>query len=137
MPLPIELYVDPPLPPRHLAKRCTERFRLWRRKRRWMAEMADAAALGRLDDILNDIGMTHAELEELMAAPADSGRQFEIMAEMEGLDLDKLPSHVLREAMWQCTRCPFRAPCKRWLRTGEWRHQGDSRCPNAALLHPH
>lgn len=117
-----------------LAARCRERFRAWRQKRRWVGEMRDAAALGRLDEVLDDVGMTHAELDELIAAPADAGLQFAQMAELQGADLDRIPPARLREAIRKCTRCTSRTACKRWLRDGEWRYDGDPRCPNAALL---
>ncbi len=97
--------------------------------------MAHAAALGRLDGILNDVGLTHAELNFLIAAPADAGRQFDHLAEMEGVDVHQLAPEVLREATWKCLRCPLRRPCKHWLRAGVWDGDGDTRCPNAALLH--
>ncbi len=116
-----------------LAARCAERFRAWRRKRRWVRELKDAQALGRLDEVLDDIGITRAEMDELMAAPADAGRQFEVMAKLEGVDLAQVDAGALREATWKCVRCDSRAPCKRWMRTGLWSYGGDPRCPNARL----
>jgi uncharacterized protein YjiS (DUF1127 family) len=133
---PAAIAVAAPLPSRNLTARFTERLRLWRQRRRWMSEMADAAQLGRLDDTLNDVGITRAELGALIEAPADAGRQFETLAEMAQIDLRRLSPAVLREALWVCTRCESRAPCQRWLRTGVWRDGADMRCPNAALF-PH
>lgn len=135
MVFPAELNFDPPVPPSHFVARAAERYRCWRRKRRWIAEMRKAAALGRLDEVLADLGLTRAELDELMATPADAGREFEIMARMEGLDPDRLRPEVLRDAMRNCMRCEARDACKCWLRTGVWRHDGDPRCPNAGLFH--
>jgi uncharacterized protein YjiS (DUF1127 family) len=137
MPVPAESYLYPDAPSSNFAARCAERFRAWRKKRRWVGEMSNAAALGRLDGLLEDVGMTRAELDELMAAPADAGSQFEKMAAIEGVDLEALPAHTVREAIWKCTRCASRKQCKRWLRTGVWQYDGDPRCPNAGLLHPH
>ena len=110
-----------------------ERVRDWRRRRRWIKEMANAAALGRLDDILDDAALTRAELDLLMQGPGDAGRQFETLAAMASLNLDHLSPEVRREAMWKCAGCTCRAACKRWLRTGVWRG-APMRCPNAALL---
>ena len=126
-----------PQPPHSLAARIAERWRLWRQRRRWISELQQVAALGRLDDLLGDIGISHADLDQLIDRPADAGRQFEQLAAMEQVDLRQFPPEVLREAEWACLRCECRAPCKRWLRTGAWEHDGDSRCPNAALLHHH
>jgi uncharacterized protein YjiS (DUF1127 family) len=134
MVFPAILNFDPPVPPSHFVSRCAERFRCWRRKRRFIAEMRQAAALGRLDEVLADLGLSRFELDDLMTAPADAGREFEIMARMEGFDPDRLRPEVLRDAMRKCARCEGRDACKRWLRTGEWHHDGDSRCPNAGLF---
>jgi len=126
----------PELPPmRDLAGRLTERFRGWRRHRRWVGEMADAAALGRLDELLDDVAMSRADLRFLIDAPDDAGLQFEQFADMAQLDLRQISPEVLREARWVCARCEHRSPCKRWLREGVWDDAGDPRCPNAALLH--
>ena len=117
-----------------LRARVTERFRLWRERRRWIAGMANAAAAGRLDGVLHDVGITRADLDALADGPVDAGRPFERLAELERVDLRKVSPAVLREAEWVCTRCACREDCGRWLRTGVWDHAGDSRCPNAALL---
>lgn len=121
------------LPLHGFAARVTERFRLWRQRRRWMGEMANAAALGRFDDILNDVGITRAELGVMIDAPADAGMQFETFADAAQIDLRHRSPAVLREAMWVCTFCECAEPCKHWLRTGVWRDGADMRCPNAAL----
>lgn len=123
-----------PVPPLHLAARIVERFRLWRERRRWVREMTAAATLSRLDDLLNDVELTRAELDRLIEGPPDAGRQLEALAGMEQIDLHSLDAAVLREATWTCARCQSRAACKRWLRDGVWRGDGDTRCPNAALL---
>ena len=125
---------SPPIAGPGLTARIAEYWRLWRQHRRWVGEIADAAALGRLDGMLNDLAMTRAELDLLIAAPADAGRQLEQMAEAEQADLHALSPDTLREASWTCIRCEKRAPCRRWLRTGVWDGRGDPRCPNAALL---
>ena len=135
MPIPAEIYLDnPPIPPSNLAASCAERFRGWRRKRRWMREMAKAATLGRLDEILADVGMTRAELEELMTEPDAAGLQFEKMARMLGIGPEQLPAGMVNTAVHVCMRCESRAACKRWLQSGKWHYEGDPRCPNAALL---
>ncbi len=135
-----EFFFDPVearAPAPSLAARLAARFRLWRRRRRWLAEMSEAAALGRLDDMLNDMSLTRAELGTLVDAPADAGTQFETFARLADVDLRELDPAVLREAIWKCTRCDCRTACKLWLRTGVWKHAGDQRCPNAELLRRH
>src|SRR5690242_1026939 len=64
-----------------------EHYRLWRERRRWIGEMTNAAALGRIDDVLGDVGVSRAELDTLLEEPADAGRQFETLAEMADIDL--------------------------------------------------
>lgn len=124
----------PPLSRAGIAARVAEYWRLWRQRRRWLAEMRNAAALGRLDEVLGDVGITRADLDYLAAAPADAGRQFEELAAIEHGDLRMLAPRVRREAGWTCLRCGSRAACKRWLHSGVWQRDGDPRCPNAALL---
>ena|ERR1051326_8602578 len=111
-----------------------ERFRSWRERRRWATELAAAAALGRLDSLLEDIAITRSELDALANGPADAGRQFEQWAAATHADLHQLDVAALREAFWVCARCACREPCKRWLRGQGWDANGDQRCPNAALL---
>ncbi|HEV2335293.1 MAG TPA: hypothetical protein VGS13_07340 [Stellaceae bacterium] len=132
---PIEFAVAAPLTARGLTARLAERLRRWRQHRRWIGDMANAAALGSLDDTLNDVGLTRTELDTLIEAPEDAGTQFETLAEMARVDLHKLDPAVLREASWVCRRCEARAPCTGWLRTGVWRSGVDMRCPNAAIFH--
>jgi uncharacterized protein YjiS (DUF1127 family) len=132
---PATTVLSPIRPPRGVTARLAERFRWWRRRRRWIGEMANAAALGRPGGTLDDVGITRAELDFLIKAPLDAGRQFETLAAAVQADLRRLRPEVLREAMWVCARCASRVPCKRWLRTGTWNYSGDPRCPNAALLH--
>ena len=134
MAFPAELNFDPPVPSSGVVARYAERFRCWRRNRRFIAEMRKAAVLGRLDEVLTGLGLTGADLDELMKAPAEAGRQFEILARMAGIEPDRLRPEVLREALCTCTRCESGTACKRWLRTGVWRHDGDPRCPNVKLL---
>ena len=123
-----------PVPPLHLAARLGERLRLWRERRRWVREIEAAATLSRFDDVLNDVELTRAELERLVDGPPDAGRQLETLAQMARVDLHGIDAATLREASWKCTRCTSRAACKGWLRDGVWRGDGDTRCPNAALL---
>lgn len=124
-----------PVPPLRLAGRIAERLRLWRERRRWVREMTTAATLSRLDDLLNDVELTRAELDQLVDGPPDAGRQLERLAAMAEIDLHAIDAATLREATWRCARCQLRTACKGWLRDGIWRGGGgDTRCPNAALL---
>jgi uncharacterized protein YjiS (DUF1127 family) len=123
-----------PVPSLHLAGRIAERVRLWRERRRWVREMASAATLTRLDDLLNDVELSRAELDQLIDGPPDAGRQLETLAAMAQVDLHSIDAAMLREASWKCARCRLHAACKVWLRDGSWRGDGDTRCPNAALL---
>ena len=111
------------------------RWRLWRQKRRWIGEMKGAVALDGVEGVLHDIGITRAELDLVVDSPADAGTQFQQMAEMSGIDLQRIEAAALREAVLKCTSCERREPCKRWLRSGVWRDGVDMRCPNAALFH--
>ena len=119
---------------RGLPARVIARVRLWYERRRSSGELRHASALGRFDDALADAGMSRADLGEMMAGPADAGRQFEALAEAEGVDLSRLRPEALREAVRVCVRCPYRTPCKRWLNAGIWAYGEEPRCPNAALL---
>ena len=114
------------------------RFGYWRERRRWIAEMAGVASLGRPGSILTDIGLNHAQLDVLMTGRVDAGRQLEAMAAGMGAALEHVSPAVLRDAEWTCTVCPKGPACAHWLRNGEWVGDGDQRCPNEPLLrHPH
>jgi len=97
--------------------------------------MRRAAALDGLDNVLDDIGISHAELDRMIKGPADLGTQFETMAEMAHTALSRVEPAARRQAVWVCVHCTRRVACKRWLRTGVWRDGSDMRCPNAALFH--
>ncbi|HWB48528.1 MAG TPA: DUF6455 family protein [Stellaceae bacterium] len=127
-------YVPPSQPLTALFVRLVERFGYWRERRHWLAELRRVAAFGRLDETLADIGIDRARLDVLANGPVDAGRQFEPMAKAAGADLIAIPPAVLRDAEWTCVLCEHRAACAHWLRSGEW-EGGDTRCPNAALLH--
>ena len=129
-----DIAISSPLLSPHLGGRIAARYRLWRERRRWVGEMANVAALGRLNDVLNDVGLTRAELGVMVEGPADAGRQFETLAGLAEADLTACSPAALREAAWICARCAHRDACKRWLRTGEWRDDEDMRCPNATLF---
>ncbi len=66
--------------------------------------------------------------------PCRAGRQFETLAKMSGVDIDRLAPATVREAMQTCSHCASRKACRRWLRTGVFDYAGDPRCPNVALL---
>ena len=115
-----------------------QRFAYWRERRRWIAEMTNVASLGRPGAILADIGLGRAQLDVLMTGPVDAGRQLGAMAAGMGAALQHVPPSVLRDAEWTCTVCPNGKACAHWLRNGEWVGDGDSRCPNEAVLRdPH
>jgi uncharacterized protein YjiS (DUF1127 family) len=134
MPDPDPITFCDPIPPLHLAARIAERLRLWREHRRWVRGMEAAATLSSLDHLLNDVELTRAELDRLIGGPPDAGRQLETLAGMARVDLRGIDAAALREATWKCARCANRAACRAWLRDGVWRGDGDTRCPNAALL---
>ena len=129
----IPAYVPPSQPLTEFFAALAERFHYWRERRRWIAEMTRAAALGHAGSILSDLGLNRAQLDVLMTGPVDAGRQFEPMAKAAGASLDAVPPAVLRDAEWSCTVCEHRRACAHWLRSGEWT-DGDTRCPNADLL---
>lgn len=105
MPIPADFFLDYPVPLRGFGSIFAERFRDWRQQRRQIAALAAA------------------------------GPQFEAMATAEDVDPNGLDPAALCKAIWVCGRCECREPCKRWLREGIWKYDGDPRCPNAALLH--
>jgi len=112
-----------------------QRVRSQRRKRRWVGEIKNAVQSGRLDNVLNDVGITCAELELIVNAPTDAGTQFETFSEMAHTALGRLDPGARRQAAWVCIHCRRRVACKRWLRAGVWRGDGsDMPCPNGALF---
>ena len=70
--------------------------------------MRQAAALGRLEDTLLDIGLTRAELGFLIDAPAGAGRQFETMPAAAGADLADTDPILLRPGALGLPALPLR-----------------------------
>ncbi len=125
-----------PVPPLHLAARLALRLRLWHERRRWMREMRAAAALSRLDDVLNDVELdprrTRRSWSTVRPMPDGSWRPW-----------PRWPGSICAVATRRpCARPPGNAPAattarraSAWLRDGIWRGGGgDTRCPNAGLL---
>lgn len=118
-----------------LWRRVMERVHGWRRKQRWIGELKNAVQLGRLDDTLNNVGITRAELELIVNAPNDAGNEFGTFAELAHTAFGRLDPAARRQAAWVCIHCRRRIACKRWLRTGVWRGDGSEMlCPNAGLF---
>lgn len=105
-----------------------------RRKRRELQrELAQLAAMGSLDAVLADIGLTRSQIEPLIAGCSGSKELLDQMLARLGIDAAQLPGETLRDMTWTCTTCPDKRKCREWMFSIE---ETDFRafCPNAAEL---
>jgi uncharacterized protein YjiS (DUF1127 family) len=104
-----------------------------RKRRRLRRELDHLAAMGSLDAVLADIGLSRSQIESLIAGCAESGEELHRMLARLGVDPARLPIESLRDMTWTCTSCPDKAKCREWL-AGVDRPQYRSFCPNAEQL---
>ena len=103
------------------------------RRRRLRRELAQLAAMGSLDAVLADIGLSRSQIDSLIAGCDGSGEQLEQMLRRLGIDAAQLPVDSLRDMTWTCTQCPDKAKCREWLASAE-KPDYRSFCPNAEQL---
>lgn len=105
-----------------------------RRKRRQLErELEQLAAMGALDAVLADMGLTRSQIEPLVAGSAGSKELLDQMLVRLGIDAAQLPVESLREMTWTCTTCPDKHYCRRWmadLKATDYH----AFCPNAPRL---
>lgn len=105
-----------------------------RRKRRQLEhEFEQLAAMGSLDAVLADIGLTRSQIEPLIAGSTGSRELLDQMLARLDIDAAQLPVESLREMTWTCTTCPDKHHCRRWMSDIE-ETDFHAFCPNAAQL---
>jgi Family of unknown function (DUF6455) len=98
-------------------------------------EFADLDRRGGLDTVLDDIGLTRAELAKIIAGYPVSGRMLPVMAQRLGVDIEALDPRTRYQLARGCALCQSRRTCRRWLAA----KPADSTtyrefCPNAEML---
>ena len=96
-------------------------------------ELGELEFHGDLDRVLTDAGLTHAQLQHLVAAHPDSSELLKGMLARVRLERDEIPGYTLRELGWTCVGCTDKRRCREWLSGGddtEYR----AFCPNAASI---
>lgn len=115
-------------------RRTVSHFVEGRRKRRQLErEFEQLAAMGSLDAVLADIGLTRSQIEPLLAGSAGSRELLDRMLARLGIDVAQLPVESLREMTWTCTTCPDKHYCRRWMADVD-ATDFHAFCPNAAEL---
>ncbi len=79
------------------------------------AEFADLDRRGGLDVVLDDIGVTRAELAKIIAGYPVAGRLLPAMARRLGIDIGALDPHSRHELERGCATCQARRSCRSWL----------------------
>ncbi len=99
------------------------------------AEFMDLDRRGGLDAVLDDIGVTRAELAKIIGGYPVSGRLLPAMARRLGVDIDALDSRSRYDLGRSCAMCQSRRSCRRWLDNDEADGSAYRRfCANAELL---
>ena len=101
-----------------------------RRRGQLQREIAQLAAMGSLDAVLADVGLTRSQIEPLIAGCAGSAELLDAMLAKLGIDPADLAIESLRDMTWNCTTCPDKGQCRESLAGAE---EADFHkfCPNA------
>ena len=103
------------------------------RRGAFRSELAKLDRHGKLDTILEDIGITRAELNIMARGYPEADRLLPTMAYRLGIALDEIDAHSLHALKHTCVLCQSHRKCRRWLASG--RREGAERfCPNHPLL---
>ncbi len=106
----------------------------------WIASRARASAelarlsRGDIDGIARDLGVSAADLRDIMPHGADNTGLMEAMMRARGLDAEhvaQLPPTVLRDLELTCTRCGAAKRCGRELAAGSANEHCHEFCGNA------
>jgi len=98
-------------------------------------EFADLDRRGSLDAVLDDIGLTRAELAKIIAGYPVSGRMLPVMAEHLGVDVEALDPHSRYQLGRSCALCQSRRTCRHWLENAAPGDEGYRKfCANAELF---
>ncbi len=106
----------------------------WRDRRSLSRELADLRARGELDAVLAEIGLSRAQIPQLIAGGPAGARLLGQMLDRLGIERRHIASGAaLQDLAWTCTACTERRTCRAWLASGRTEGFQDF-CPNAAVL---
>jgi hypothetical protein len=109
----------------------------------WFAARVRAAdelgtlARGDISGMASDLGVTEADLREVLPRAADNTRLMDAMMRARGLDPDKLAhlsAALMRDLELTCTRCESITRCRRELAAGTAAARCHEFCGNAETL---
>ena len=99
------------------------------------AEIANLERRGCLDALLQDMGLSVAEMEQIVHGYPEAGRLMPAMAKRLGVDIEKLDPRVLYALRQNCGLCAAHRRCRHWLRSTSVHTGGAaSFCPNSELF---
>lgn len=106
-----------------------------RDRRAFLNEIADLERRGCLDTLLQDMGMSLADMEQLVRGYPEAGRLMPAMAERLGVDLEKLDPRLLYALRQNCGMCVAHRRCRQWLGSTSVHTGGAAAfCPNSELF---
>jgi uncharacterized protein YjiS (DUF1127 family) len=104
----------------------------WREHRAIDCELAELAAQGNLDRVLDDVGLTRSDIPSLLKGHPGAARQLAEMLERLGIaPRDIAANHDMREVELRCIGCASWRRCRKWLRSGAADDRWQGFCPNA------
>lgn len=104
----------------------------WRRRSTFRQEIAELDRSGNLEIILEDLGLSRSEMDQIARNYPESERLLPQMANCCGIDLGKLDAHVLFDLRHTCSLCPAHRACRQFLAKND--RGAASFCPNRTLL---
>ncbi len=107
----------------------------WIARDRMRSELESLAAIGELDAVLAEAGLSRSDVPLLLAHDLDETAGLEQMAQRLGISPEKLAAAAgPRDLQWRCLNCEARKPCDRWLADHASAEEAPRFCPNAEDL---
>lgn len=95
-------------------------------------EIAAMDRAGTLDAILDDLGLTRWEIEQIVRQYPEADQLLPTMAYHLGIDLDKAEPQTLYSLRHTCSLCDAHRPCRQFLAHGG--SEPAAFCPNAKVF---
>jgi hypothetical protein len=119
----------------HLFSRFVRALDDWRERDRLRGELDLLERTGQLDDVLGEVGLTRAQIPDLMAARPGTAERLARMMAQAGVDQATLrAAGGAVDAAWRCQRCQHTEECETWLADRHAAGELPDFCPNKSTF---